>query len=363
MRERILNWYAANERRFSSLALVGGFVFDIFALDRVDEFWENLWVGAHLIVAAAGILVLNYYLSRPERAVEGYRVYNTQFWLIFIIQFAFGGLLSTFLVFYFRSSSLVASWPFMLLLALAFVGNEAFKKSYAQLSYQTTILFLSTFSFAIYVVPIVMKRIGDDVFLISGFVSLLLMGGFVHLLRYVSRDKIRQGRVPILVSAVAVYVVVNLLYFSNIIPPIPLSLKDAGIYHSVTKNSTGNFDVTREREGIGRYFDLYQPVHVVLRSSIYVFTAIFSPTELNATITHEWQYFNPRVKNWIVVDRVTLPVRGGRGAGYRTYSRYLPGEPGKYRVYIKTPTDQVLGVARFRVDLVETQPALETLVR
>ena len=55
----ITSWYLRNERWISSLSLVGGFVFDIFALKRIDLFFDNLWVAAHLVIAALGILLIN----------------------------------------------------------------------------------------------------------------------------------------------------------------------------------------------------------------------------------------------------------------------------------------------------------------
>ena len=53
------NWYGKFERPISSLSLIGGFVFDAVTLTRVDEFWENFWVGAHLLIVATCIVLIN----------------------------------------------------------------------------------------------------------------------------------------------------------------------------------------------------------------------------------------------------------------------------------------------------------------
>ena len=46
-----------------------------------------------------------------------------------LLQLFFGGLLSTLLVFYFRSGSLSASWPFLLVLGVAFAANESLREA------------------------------------------------------------------------------------------------------------------------------------------------------------------------------------------------------------------------------------------
>ncbi|MBI2100383.1 MAG: DUF2914 domain-containing protein [Candidatus Vogelbacteria bacterium] len=353
MIKRVGDWYGRYERHISSIGLIAGFVFDAVKLKRVDLFWENVWVLAHLLVAAAGLVVLNYYLNRPGRAGEEYRLYTFQFWLIFIIQFAFGGLLSTFLVFYFRSSTLAASWPFLLLLAGVFIGNEIFKKHYARLSYQISVLFFSIFAFAIFIVPVIVHRISDGVFILSGLVSLAAIGGFVWLLKYLTREKFYQSKKILMYSIAGVYLAVNLLYFFNLIPPIPLSLKEAGAYHSISKNVAGNYVATAEPASFWNWFRRYDPIHVVLGAPVYAYSAVFSPTALNVDIVHVWQYYDESTRDWVTLSRINLPVVGGRDDGYRTYSMKRGLAPGRWRVNVETPRGQVIGRIRFKVEPVK----------
>src|SRR5450755_3711801 len=92
--------YARLERPISSIALLGGFAFDAVTLKRVDTFWENLWVIVHLAVVAVCILLVN---RAENRGADPKDPAKPHFWLINTLQFFFGGLLSTFLIFYFRS--------------------------------------------------------------------------------------------------------------------------------------------------------------------------------------------------------------------------------------------------------------------
>src|SRR6266481_10022587 len=135
--------YGRFERPISSLSLIGGFVFDAFTLRRVDLFWDNIWVVGHLaIVTACAIWIHLIDNAADEHGVRPEEdPHRLNFWLVNMMQFFFGGILSTYLVFYFRSSLLAVSWPFLLILAAAFVANESLKRHYARLAFQITLLF------------------------------------------------------------------------------------------------------------------------------------------------------------------------------------------------------------------------------
>src|SRR5882724_5637749 len=136
---QIRDWYGKFERPISSLSLVRGFVFDALTLKRVDLFWENAWVVAHLGLVAVCIFWINLIENGGGDEADPRKVH---FWLVNIMQFFFGGLLSTYLVFYFRSATLEVTWPFLLILAAAFIANESFKRHYARLAFQIILFFL-----------------------------------------------------------------------------------------------------------------------------------------------------------------------------------------------------------------------------
>jgi hypothetical protein len=353
----LTNWYLRNERWVSSLSLIGGFVFDIFALKRIDLFWENLWVGAHLGVAALGIILIN--LLENRKGALSAKIYRiAHFWLIIIIQFAFGGLLSTFLVFYFRSGTLSSSWPFLLVLAIVFIFNELLKHHYARLIFQTSVLFISVYSFAIFIVPVIVHQIGPGVFILSGLFSLAIISFFVICLRYISRESFQKSKRLLFLTIIGITALVNFLYFANLIPPIPLSLKDAGVYHSIVRNAGGNYSVTGEKQGFWDYFKLYEPFHELKGQPIYVFSSIFSPTKLNTQIVHEWQHYDETTKKWTTITQTKLFIVGGRDGGFRTYSTKTISLSGLWRVDVKTLQGQLIGRIKFEVTNVDISPNL-----
>jgi hypothetical protein len=242
------------------------------------------------------------------------------FWLLIIIQFMFGGLLSTFLVFYFRSATLATAWPFMLLLAITFICNESFKKHYTRLAFQLSILFVSIYSFAIYILPIILHKIGPQIFLLSGIASLVLIGFFIVVLWYIAHERFRKSRNILSLSIAGIFCVINILYFTNLIPPLPLSLKDAGVYHSVIKQTDGSYEVAGEPTTFADYIFSTETFHYVSGNPVYIFTSVFSPEHLDTNVIHHWQHYDEIKKSWLTVSKVNVPIVGGRDGGYRTYS-------------------------------------------
>ena len=362
---RVRGWYAKFEGPFSSISLIGGFVFDAVTLKRVDMFWENFWVVIHLLIVAVAIILINITENEEAKAAKGTQAANPEkihFWLVNVLQFFFGGILSTYLVFYFRSSSIWASWPFLLILAAAFVANERLKRHYTRLTFQISLLFLSFYAFAIYLVPVIMGQIGPLEFILSGIASLAGILIFIYILRLLSKKERFKGSGKFLALVIGIiFIGINVLYFFNFIPPIPLSLKDNGLYHSLTVNAPSKYTVTEEGQGLLSFFTLYPDIHLEANDPLYAYSAIFSPGSFKLTIVHEWQHYNETAGTWITRGRIPLNVSGGADGGYRTYSEEEGLAAGKWRVNVLTSGGQVIGRITFNVVTTTTEPALQTV--
>lgn len=356
----IRNFYGRFERPISSLSLVGGFVFDALTLKRVDTLWENLWVLGHLLIV--GIFITLIHLQENEVGGEK-NPQKAHFWYVNILQFFFGGILSTYLVFYFRSADIFLTWPFIALLVFAFIANESLKRHYIRLSFQISLFFLSIYSFAIFIVPVILHKIGAFVFILSGLFSLVFITLFLLILFHFIKDKFAESKKLIISLILGIFILINFLYFTNLIPPIPLSLKDAGMYYSIQKNTEGNYDVTYEDYGWRGYFNLYQNFKQVSGEPVYAFSAIFSPKNLNITIVHEWQHYDEIQKKWETDRIINLPVIGGRDGGFRTYSMRSNLSTGKWRVNVKTERGQTIGVLRFNIIQANVEPILTVGVK
>jgi len=361
----VLDWYGRYERPVSSASLVAGFLFEWFALKRIDLFWENVWVGAHFFIIALFIILVNFHENKENDAGRQSHkdASKLHFWYLTVLQGFFGGTLSTFLVFYFRSAEILVSWPFLLLLLAATAASEAFKKHYERLLFQLSLFYLSLLAFAIYIVPVVFRRIGSDVFLISGFVSLVVLFFFILCIRFFAREKFKESKKVLAASVFGIFFVTNILYFLNLIPPIPLSLKDGGVYHSLIKEAGGDYIAEYEDAGVAGYFSFYENIHIIQGEPVYAYGAIFSPAEFNTNIVHEWQRYDEDSGKWVTETRINLSASGGREAGYRTYSMKNSVAPGKWRVNVETLGGQVIGRLRFNAVLTEERPALKMEIK
>ena len=145
------------------------------------------------------------------------------------------------------------------------------------------------------------------------------------------------------------FIAVNIFYFTNIIPPLPLSLKAAGIYQTFAVNEPGHYTAQAESQGFFSFFNWSDTVHVAPGAPLYAYTAIFSPTSFNLNIIHEWQYYDTAKNMWVTQARVSLTVMGGGERGYRTFSLIPSLTAGSWRVNIETPDGKVIGQIRFTV--------------
>ncbi len=355
--------FEENERVVFLIALTAGFIFDSFTLVRIDGSRDHLILGSYLFIALVGI----FFVNLAENKMSSERLAKLSPWFLFAMQFAFGGLFSNFVVLYSRSATFLTSWPFLLLLVGLLIGNEFFKKHYDRLILQLSIFFLTIFSFLIFFVPIVIGKMGDSIFLLSGAISLFVIFCIVCILSKFISEKIRKQQVRLFCAIGVLFILINTLYFTNIIPPIPLSLKDAEVYHSVMRDSKAGYVVTSEVEvDPSMFLGLYpreKVLHIRRGDPLYVWSSVFAPTKLSTSIVHQWNYFDENKKVWTSSIRVEFSIVGGRDEGYRGYSYREDMIEGLWRVDIETPTGQIIGSEKFRVETVSNIPTLSTKTR
>jgi hypothetical protein len=147
-----------------------------------------------------------------------------------------------------------------------------------------------------------------------------------------------------------IFLLLNVLYFTNSIPPIPLALRSAGVYHSLHRDTAGNYVVQAESASWYERYIAFSPLyHYAANDSVYFYSAVFAPTALSAPIYHEWQYFDETKSVWVTSMRVSFPIFGGRESGYRGYSTKSAVVSGRWRVLVKTERGALLGKTAFTV--------------
>ena len=343
----------------SAATLIGGFIIDYLTLRRVDFLFDNLLIVLYLIFTGVSIFIVNLYEAGKLRTKFVGSIYE---FLPFLLQFSFGGLFSAFVVFYSKSASLFTSGAFVLILLTLLIGNEFFKERYSKLVFQVVIFFVALFSFSIYFLPVVLRQMSVAVFLWSGALSLGLVGVFIFVISRFAPHRYKESEKRLIVAILAVYAIINILYFTNIIPPIPLSFKGGDVYHRVERREDGNYLVTGEADVWQEKFNLGQTVHLVAGEPVYVLSSVFAPTDLNIKIVHNWQYLDEEKVRWKSASKISFPIRGGRDEGYRGFSSKANVFPGHWRVDIETDRGQVIGRIRFDIEMVDVVQNLEAEV-
>jgi hypothetical protein len=358
--EEVVHWY---ERYVSPISLVAGFLSDnLILLKRVDLWTTDALFLFYLVVSSSGIVLIN--LIEAGRLRRPWVIAAAPF-IPIVIQFAFGGLFSGFLSLYSRSAAYAASWIFVVLVAALLLGNERLSRFYVRVPIQISILFTTLFSFLIFFLPVVFHEIGPWMFLGSGVLALILIAlfvsGLIRLVPETRKDLTTSAR-----AIAVIYVVFNILYFTNAIPPLPLSLKDAGVYHSVVHDTqNGDYDVTGEPlPWYDVFFLRYNSVfHESPGDRAFVYTAIFAPSGLSTQILHEWQYYDEAKGKWVTEATIRYPITGGRDGGYEGYSESLDPAPGKWRVDVVTQYGQLIGRVSFTVVAASTSAPLVSEVK
>ncbi len=344
--EELLHWH---ERYISPLTLIVGFLIDAFVFREVDLLASNIILFAHLCFAAAGIVFFHLIQS-------GYLRGKVFLWLLpFVpsaIQFSFGALFGGFVILYSQSAAYATSWIFVGVLAVLLVGNERFRKLYTEFSFQATIYFAVLISFVVFFLPVIFLRIGTGMFLTSEALAVGIMFLLLRAFGFFAPAILSPVRWSIARNIGAILLVFNVLYFTNAIPPIPLALKEAGVFHSVTRTG-GSYRLEAEPLAwYQQYLNYNTTFHRAPGERIYVFSAIYAPPGLSTTIVHDWEYYDEVMQDWVLQSSVSFPISGGREGGYRGYSILNDAEGGKWRVNVKNG-NKLIGRVSFVVEDVE----------
>ena len=334
MLQKIFFWIETHERHLSTFAMVAGFIADNIFFGRID-LWETQVVFALYAGLCFTVIPLLHWFEvhmTQDRSFQFLRLI-----LPLATQFALGGFWSGFVIFYGRSANFGASWPFLLFLLLVLLGNEYFHRYHSRLVFTSVLFFFALYSYAIFAVPIYVGTIGTLTFLMSGVLAVGIFALFTMLLRILAHERFLNDVRRMQMGAFAVLVLMNVFYFSNILPPLPLSAEAAGVYHSVWR-IPGAYMATNEvgQSWQVRYLGFAPTLHVVPGESVSAYSSVFAPTKLTTTIVHRWQWYDPMQKTWILKAIITYPIVGGRDGGYRGYSTVLMSTVGEWRVDIET---------------------------
>lgn len=346
MKEQLHIFFEWARRHISSVAFVCGFVWDTFTLTRIDLVYENVVFISYLIIAFVGILLVH---GAEAGRWSFLKLQTYKVWLPALVQFPLGGLFSGFVIFYTKSASFVTSWPFLLFLLILFVGNEFFRRRYERLVFQISVFYFALLSYFILITPIILGTIGTSTFVLASIASLFAIALLLQIVMRLFDELYRRSMRAVWMAIVGVFIGFHILYFTNTIPPVPLTLQDIGVYHSVTRIENDYLVIYEEPQWFEFWRSTHRIYHRAKHEAAYCFSAIYAPTDLRTKVFHSWQR-KTEDGVWIREDLIGYPLVGGREEGYRGYTIKTVLSPGEWKCAVELENRQVIGEVYFRVE-------------
>jgi hypothetical protein len=342
---------ARHERGLAAGFFAAGFLFDIFTLGRIDSWLTIGQQAAYLAIVTA---ILAHQLRdrgqvqisevAGQRAAEQrdphlspiLRLYFE--WRNAALHFLLGSLLSAYTLFFFKSSSLLVSFAFMLVLVGLLVANELPQFKRLGLPFKFALLALCYLAFFAAVTPIATGSIGVFNFLLSmaiGAVPLVALGLYL------------RARREIMIPLGSVLLVFLLFYFFRLIPPVPLSIPFMGVYHGVERTKDG-YLLQHERPFWKVWHHGDQDFCAQGGDRVFVYFRIFSPGRFSDQVLMRW-YWKDEKRGWTLHDTIPIKIVGGREEGFRGYAFKTNYAFGDWKVQIETGDGREIGRIYFDV--------------
>ena len=349
-------YYEQHERLADIAFFVGGFLFDVVTLTRVDSWISIGQQIVYLTVIATVLLQMFFDEGKPPRALESMPTLKRWYYQYraALVHFLLGALLSLYTLFFFKSSSLLVSFGFLVFLVLALLLNEWKRFKALGLSFKFALLSLCVLAFSAVVVPVFVGSIGVAVFLLSMLVGALPLALIDRRIRVHAPDRTAQARRQIGVPFGLVLIGFLTLYLFRLIPPVPLSIPFIGVYHAVEKTEAG-YRLSHERPGWRFWHHGDQHFKAQPGDKIYVFFRIFSPARFSDEVTMRW-YWKPKGNGWKLQDGIPIAIVGGRAQGFRGYGVKSNHQPGDWKVQVETTDGREIGRVYFDVEAVPEAP-------
>lgn len=335
------------------LFFIGGFIWDSLTLGRIDRLYDRVVLCTYLFSLSVCLYMYNVADDGKWRGTffEKYEEY-----LPLAIQFFLGGLSSAFVIYFSRSVTFSKTFLFFVILVFLLFGNELLKHRISNKYLQFSLFFFVNFTFCTFFIPVLIKQMSTFIFIISGLVALgttLALIIFIYSVSPSTRREIHEGKTLGLV--IGMYIIINLFYHFNLIPPVPLALDTGMVAHNV-KKINGDYQVTYQEEVWYKFWRenslkyIYEP-----GTKVFVFTSIFAPTDLKKKVAHRWKWWNPEREEWEIADEIGYEITGGRDRGYRGFTYKNNIREGLWEVDVVTKEGQVLGIIDFEIEIDSTR--------
>ena len=322
-------------------------MFDTIAVGRVDS-WHMV-VQQIIYLAMVTAVLTQMFLVPEEPALEQLHGAKRFYYRhrLALLSFFLGTLLNVYTVFFFKSSSLLVSFSFMLVMIGLLFLNEFGPFKRTGVAFKFALLGLCGLSFCATVVPVLFGQVGTGIFLLSmaaGCVPMLALAAWI---RRWAPERYLAVRQQMLVPFGFVLILFLGAYLLKVIPPVPLSIPFIGVYHLVERTQSG-YRLSNERPPWAFWRNGDQKFLAQPGDRVYVFFRIFSPANFADEVQMRW--FRREAQGWTPQDTVPIKIVGGRAEGFRGYGFKAKYQPGAWKVQIETTDGREIGRVYFDVE-------------
>ncbi len=356
-----MKWYESAQLKYlhyrhkiSPILFILSFIIDLSFVKKPDSKETIIFISIQFILTAILILLTARAANVDMSAGKGNKWSTSiKIFLDILLQFTFGAMASALFVLYFKGADYVASLPLLILLAVFLLGNEFAHKHTSRLEVRYASTIVLAYAFLLYLVPLYRNELGNDSLLISSLMAFLIAFVIFFLIKKVAPALFICTKKVLIISIVSLFVGLPLLIIYDVIPPLPLMLREGSVANSVSKVHESEYILKLQPVALYKRLGipLLRPTYTVNKGGDLVFfTAVYAPSEIRTDIVHIWKWYDPSIRDYIERSRIDLKVSGGRERGYRTYSIISNVEDGLWRVTAELKTGQVLGHRDFKVE-------------
>ncbi len=348
LKSKFSELYTKHEAQLMIAFFVGGFLFDLITLSDPDDLFAIFQQVAYLTII--GMILYYDVLNSFQKIQIPKKLTKVWEYRQLVVHFLFGSLLSLYSIFYFKSSSLLSSFVFIIIIGAILIANEMSRVQSAGhwLKFGMFILCLNAFFSMLY--PTILGFIGLIPFALA---VLSTIGCAYFLFKKILPREIEKVFIQkqLFMPMVVVQSAFILFYFAGWIPPVPLSAKYMGIYHNVEKKD-GKYLLYHQKPVWKFWQNGDQTFEAQFGDNIYFFTNIYSPARFSDQVNIRWMHDDP-IQGWTTWDLIPMTISGGREDGFRGFTYKSKYQPGDWRVQIETTDGREIGRIYFSVNTEE----------
>ncbi len=410
MKNKIINLASlirSNFKHLVTLSFFIGFIVDAILLpDYMNPI--SRYLGLIYILLAAALLLIknNGALLRPRKGrmamvCDGICRYQDKInpVLDILIAYAIGSGLSFVFIYYYRSVQIVLMWPILIVMLALMCANEFVKSASKRSIIEMALLMFTVYLYVLYVFPTLFYTLSNYVLILSIIFALIINMVFTRSILWEKEgtdEDVNKLGYRLLMINIAMPVIIGLLYITNSLPAVPITMKTVRAYNEVrrevVKNNSnylyttykdncipefGSIDDTRDY--LNQFKELFfkKVVHIgcVNDSSnivtnnintststniratstanrVTLYTAIYMPGYFykSNVVAHVWSHYDTTKGQWVDVKRVAYPIVGGRDGGYRGYTYIDNPAIGDWRLHVINNDNRLIGEYKFKVD-------------